>query len=100
MLEWISRAGLPRPVCDHPVEAAGRRRFIDAAYPELQVAMEFNGWDFHKMRSRVDDDHARTNELELLGWVVLVVTAAHGEAETIDRIRRALALQSARLGRA
>ncbi|HLI00911.1 MAG TPA: hypothetical protein VKV06_09010 [Acidimicrobiales bacterium] len=97
VLGWMAAAGLPAPECDYPVVVGGRQRFVDAAYPQLKVAIEFNGWEFHQMRSRADEDHARTSELELAGWVVLVVTAAHGEADTIDRIRRALELQSERL---
>lgn len=97
VLGWIAAAGLPAPQCDYPVVVGGRQRFVDAAYPEVKVAIEFNGWEYHQMRSRADEDHARTTELELAGWVVLVVTAAHGEVETVDRIRRALALQTDRL---
>jgi hypothetical protein len=93
LLRWVAAAGLPRPVCDHPLVVAGRRRCLDLAYPDYRIAIEFNGWEYHQMRSRMDDDHARTNELMLAGWIVLVVTAAHGEAETVDRIRRALGMR-------
>jgi hypothetical protein len=91
VFRWIASAGLPAPTCNYPVVVGGRQRFLDLAYPELKIDIEFNGWEHHQMRSRMDDDHARTSELELAGWLVLVVTAAHGQAETIDRIRRGVA---------
>jgi hypothetical protein len=91
VIGWIAAAGLPAPVCNYAVVVGGRQRFLDMAYPELKIAIEFNGWQHHQMRYRMDDDHARTSELELAGWLVLVVTAAHGKDETIDRIRRAIA---------
>jgi hypothetical protein len=90
----ISRSGLPAPVPGWAVVVAGRQRFVDLAYPAEKIAIEFNGWEYHQMRSRMDDDHARTTELELAGWLVIVVTAAHREADTIDRITRALALRA------
>jgi hypothetical protein len=91
VLGWIASAGLPPPICNHALVVGGRQRFLDIAYPELKIDIEFNGWEHHQMRYRMDDDHARTSELELAGWLVLVVTAAHGEVETIDRIRRGIA---------
>jgi very-short-patch-repair endonuclease len=94
VFRWIRRAGLPSPVLGFRVMVAGRRRLVDLAYPAEKIAVEFNGWEFHRMRSRMDADQVRTTELELAGWLVIVVTAAHTEAATIDRIRRALALRS------
>ncbi len=91
---WIVRAGLPLPLLGLPLEVAGHRRILDLAYPAEQIAIEFNGWEYHQMRSRMDADHARTTELELAGWLVIVVTAAHLESETVDRIARALALRN------
>jgi hypothetical protein len=87
----ISRAGLPAPVIGLTVVVAGRHRVLDLGYPVEKIAIEFNGWEYHQMRSRMDADHARTTELELAGWIVIVVTAAHTEAATVDRVTRALA---------
>jgi hypothetical protein len=91
---WISHAGLPAPVLGWPVVVAGHQRVLDLAYPIERIAIEFNGWEYHQMRSRMDADHARTTELELAGWIVIVVTAAHTEAATVDRVTRALALRA------
>jgi hypothetical protein len=91
---WISRAGLPAPVLGLTVVVAGRPRVLDLGYPLEKIAVEFNGWEYHQMRSRMDADHARTTELELAGWIVIVVTAAHTEVATVDRVTRALALRA------
>ncbi len=96
---WIAGAGLPAPVCNYPVIAGGRQRFLDIAYPTWRIAIEFNGWEYHQMRSRMDDDHARTSDLELEGWLVIVVTAAHTEVDTVRRIERAIAIRSRGLER-
>jgi hypothetical protein len=91
---WISHAGRPAPVIGWAVVVAGHQRVLDLAYPIEKIAIEFNGWEFHQMRSRMDADHARTTELELAGWIVIVVTAAHTEDATVDRVARALALRA------
>ena len=90
---WIIRAGLPAPVLGLSIVVAGRQLVLDLAYPPEKIAIEFNGWEYHQMRSRMDADHVRTTELELAGWLVIVVTAAHAETDTIDRITRALGLR-------
>jgi hypothetical protein len=90
----IVRSGLSVPVLGWAVVVAGRQRILDLAYPAEKIAIEFNGWEYHQMRSRMDDDHARTTELELAGWLVIVVTAAHRDADTVDRISRALSLRA------
>jgi hypothetical protein len=95
---WIIRAGLPLPVLGLAVVVAGRPRRLDLAYSVEKIAIEFNGWEYHQMRSRMDADHARTTELELAGWLVIVVTAAHGESDTVDRISRALASRTTQAG--
>jgi hypothetical protein len=93
VIRWLAHAGLPAPTVGLTVLLTGQVRIIDLAYPVERIAIEYNGWEFHQMRSRMDADHIRTTELELAGWLVIVVTAAHDEQQTVDRIARALALR-------
>ena len=86
----LVRAGLPRPVHQHRVRISGRTVRIDLAYPDAMVAIEYDGWDFHRTRGAFDRDRARANELELLGWIVLRFTARSGEQLIVDTVRAAL----------
>ena len=73
---------------------------IDFAWPELLVAVEAEGFEWHGSRARRKADKIRVAALERLGWRVLVVTwddVTQRRAETLDRIAMALA-ERARLG--
>ena len=73
---------------------------IDFAWPELLVAVEAEGFEWHGSRARWKADKIRVAALERLGWRVLVVTwddVTQRRAETLDRIAMALA-ERARLG--
>jgi hypothetical protein len=49
-------AGLPPPVHQHRVRVEGRTRRLDLAYPELMIAIEYDGWAYHSQRSAFDAD--------------------------------------------
>jgi hypothetical protein len=96
VLRVLRRAGVPLPVQQHPVTVAGRRRFLDYAYPEQLVYLEFLGFSEHGLlRSVFDDDSEREAELALLGWLGLPVTSNTRPADLVDRVRRALAQRAA-----
>lgn len=83
-------AGLPRPVQQHQLRANGRVVRIDLAYPDLLIALEFDGWAFHSSRSAFDDDRARANELEVLGWTVLRFTSKSSDRVIVQTVERAI----------
>ena len=71
----MHRAGLPAPVAQHRVhDADGFVARVDFAYPELKLAIEYDGM-WHGERSAFLDDRRRLNRLVADGWVVLHVTA-------------------------
>jgi very-short-patch-repair endonuclease len=84
-------AGLPRPVQQHELRVNGRTIRIDLAYPELRVAIEYDGWEFHSTRSSFDHDRARANELELRGWIVLRFTSQSADATILRTVQAAIA---------
>ena len=92
---WIIAAGLPAPVRQYPVILDRRRRRIDLAYPDLKIAIEFDGWDRHQIRRRFDDDRARTVDLQLAGWLVLPFTSATLRTVVVDKVREARAQRKA-----
>lgn len=66
---------------------------VDFAEPRLKVIVEVDGHGSHSTRAQRAADAARRNELELLGWHVLVVTyeqVCFEEAYVRDLIRRSL----------
>jgi hypothetical protein len=71
----MHRAGMPAPVAQHRVfDDDGFIARLDLAYPELKLAIEYDGM-WHGERSAFLDDRRRLNRLVAAGWVVLHVTA-------------------------
>jgi hypothetical protein len=62
--------GLPRPVRQHLLVIPGRERprYLDLAYPDVRVAMEYDGRRDHGPR-QWSADAAREDELDGVGWV-------------------------------
>jgi hypothetical protein len=91
VLQLLVATGLPRPVQQHELRVNGRTIRLDLAYPELRIAIEFDGWTYHATRSVFDNDRARANELELLGWTVLRFTTKSSDIVIVQTVRAALA---------
>lgn len=94
-LRAIVGVGLPEPVQQYRVVLSGRRCRIDLAYPDLKVAIEVDGWEYHRTRTAFDADRARENDLVAAGWRVLRFTSRCEPAE-IARVVGALIEQSSR----
>jgi very-short-patch-repair endonuclease len=94
LYRWIVNAGLPRPERQCWVVVDGTRRRLDLAYPDVKVAIEFDGWETHQLRRHFDDDRVRTIALQLAGWLVLLFTSRSTEGDVVDKVRRALANRS------
>lgn len=94
----IRSSRLVEPVRQLRVDVAPRRWYrIDFAWPELLVAVEAEGFEWHGSRARWKADKIRIAALERLGWRVLVVTwddVGQRRAETLDRIAMALTERS------
>jgi very-short-patch-repair endonuclease len=69
--EVLSGPGLPRFVQQHPVVLPFGRIHLDAAVPELKVAVELDGAAFHGSPEARERDLRRDAALAALGWVVL-----------------------------
>lgn len=65
------------------------RFFIDVALPGHRLALEFDGWQFHKDHEAFVHDRRRDVLLTLAGWTVLRFTAATMD-DMVDRVREAL----------
>lgn len=89
----IVAAGLPEPVVQHEVWVAGERRAVlDLAYPELRIAIEYEGEHHLLDPGQWAKDIARQDLLESLGWIVVRATKAdlrHGGQSLVRRVRAA-----------
>lgn len=94
-LKLAHGGGLPTPAVQHEIWHHGRFvARVDAAYPELRIAIELDGYEWHTGRTAFQRDRTRQNELVGLGWIVLRFTwadVADRPEQTIDTIRQALA---------
>ena len=73
-LRQVRELGLPDPRCNYRVQVGGRRRYLDLAWPDEKVAVEFDGFVPHSTRRVFDDDRARQNDLIAAGWQVYRLT--------------------------
>jgi hypothetical protein len=93
--------GLPAPLAQFAVLSAGRWRRIDFAYPDLKIAIEVDGFGPHSGRKAFEDDRARANELEIMGWLILRFTwnqVTKKESWVAAKVREAIALRRCTMG--
>jgi len=76
-----------------PLIINGRARRLDLALPEPMIAIEYQGIDAHDDPSAVIEDSLRTTELQLAGWLVVLITKATGRGRAVEMVREALALR-------
>lgn len=70
----LRRGGVPAPVRQFEVLVAGQRFRLDAAYPELMIFIEGDGFGVHSMRGSFERDRSRQNLLVVAGWLPLRFT--------------------------
>jgi hypothetical protein len=95
VLKLLASATVPVPMLQYRVwDGDTLIARLDFAYPVERVAIEADGFRFHDGRTRFDDERARGNRLQSLGWNVLRITSAHVDEhpdEVVDWVRQALA---------
>lgn len=70
LLELLRRANLPEP----EMNARVARWEVDALWPDLAVAVEFDSWTFHGDVIAFRKDRRKSAELQARGWAVVPVT--------------------------
>ena len=84
----LGRAGFPQPAINHPVvdPDTGQMRYLDLAYPEHRIGVEYDG-DYHRLtKKQWRSDQARKDSLASVGWELRTLTG-----EDIKHPKRALA---------
>ncbi|MFC4137985.1 MULTISPECIES: hypothetical protein [unclassified Microbacterium] len=90
----IVSAGLPEPVLQHEVRDRGVLiARVDLAYPELRIAVEYEGDGHRTSQTQWRRDIRRQRDLEDRGWIVIRLTQhdLSPASSFIPRLRRALA---------
>jgi hypothetical protein len=70
-LRALLAAGLPRPLLQYEIPLGFGSIHVDAAWPEVRLAVEFDGAAYHAGRDDWQRDLRRDAALAALGWVVL-----------------------------
>jgi hypothetical protein len=92
----LIRAGLPRPQTQIPVPDAGGfpTAYLDLGWPEVKVAVEYDGEHHRTDRHQYVKDIRRRERLEQMGWIIITVVAEDRPSDIIRRVRQALARRS------
>jgi very-short-patch-repair endonuclease len=85
-------AGLGEPVLQFQVVVGPTVYLLDCSYPDDRIAIEFNGFDYHRSRSAIDHDAARYAALTALGWRILPVTSSTTARNLVNQVRALRAL--------
>ncbi|MGY4709872.1 hypothetical protein ACXDF8_10015 [Mycolicibacterium sp. CBM1] len=93
----LINAGFPRPATQIPVvRPCGRRYFLDMGWPEIKVAVEYDGEHHRTSRTAYTIDVERQDYLISTGWILVRVLADHRRADVISRVQRARNTRSGR----
>ena len=94
----LLRAGLGRPVANQDVVVdGGWLARPDLSYPDLRIAIEYDGDHHRTNRRQWQRDIGRRRVLEDAGWLVIVVTAddvLRRPEQLVERVRCAIARRS------
>jgi very-short-patch-repair endonuclease len=67
-------AGVPAPLCNHPLQVAGRTYVPDFCWPEARLIVEADSWRWHGGRQANESDRERDQILIIAGWRVVRFT--------------------------
>jgi len=86
----LVRSGLPCPAVNLPVVTRDGKKYLDMAYPEARLALEYDG-QHHE--GSLAADARRRRALEDLGWRIVTITGhdlRHDPASVVRSVTRAL----------
>jgi len=91
--QLLRRHGLPAPVFQYVVRHHGQFvARVDAAYPELRVAIEYDSYEHHVGRLAIVRDNDRRNVLRDIDWDLVTFTAsdiAHDGGPALRALQKA-----------
>ncbi len=93
VLDVLVRAGLPTPLQQYRVRANGKTYFLDDAYPEHMLFIEYYGSGWHGTPSAVVYDSERITAMSTRRWLPLIFTEATPDHVMVERTAAALGCQ-------
>jgi very-short-patch-repair endonuclease len=87
VLRLVRVLGMPDPRVNYRVQVERKRRYLDLAWPDVKVAVEFDGFVPHSMRRVFDDDRVRPNALVAARWTVFRVTKTMLDTDPVGTFR-------------
>lgn len=81
LLPLIVAAGLPRPLCNHTLQAGGRKLEVDLYWPEQKLVVEADGYASHGTKAAFERDPRRVQDLMRSGYQVVRFTWEQVEQE-------------------
>lgn len=94
----LKKSGLPLPRPNYEFrDDFGQPGHVDFAYPQCDLAIECDGFEFHNNPKAFEDDRLRAQRLAAVGWRVMPLTwkqVQHEETKVLERIRHALKFRS------
>jgi hypothetical protein len=90
VLDVLVTAGLPAPVQQHRVVVGAKTYFLDFAYPDEKVFIEYYGLAWHGTPSVVAYDSRRVSDLSTEGWMPLLFTNHTADRVIVEQTATAL----------
>ncbi len=81
--------GLPAPELQYEiVDLYGRLWRVDFAWPGSELAVEYDGYDWHSDPASFARDRQKRAALQEMGWIVLSIVADDVRRRAQDLVRR------------
>jgi hypothetical protein len=92
----LSGSGLPMPVQQFKVVIDGKTYYLDYAWPQWKITLEYDSWDYHDgaFMDHVRDRN-RITALSVAGWMYVAATEKSTRASIISDVTRAIAQRRA-----
>jgi very-short-patch-repair endonuclease len=87
----LDAESLPRPLTNHLIHGMK----VDAVWPEQRLAVELDGWAYHRDRAAFEEDRLRSARLAEAGWTPVRFT----HAQVVERPRQVAGTLRALLAR-
>jgi hypothetical protein len=86
IFEPLLAAGVDPPVPQYPVVVGGQQFRLDFAWPDVQLYVEVDGFDTHRMHTDFHRDRRREAVLVAAGWTPLHFTEISTSEEVVERV--------------
>jgi hypothetical protein len=99
MKQLLRRHGLPTPEFQYVIRHEGAFvARVDAAYPELRIAIEYDSYEHHTGKDAIVRDNTRRNRFKRMSWDLITFTAVDFQQDGGDALKALRAARSSASG--